>query len=574
KGAFCKGLKITMALRIGVFICHCGTNIGGTVNVPEVVAYAATLPNVVHAEGNLYTCSEDGLSSIRNQIYERDLNRVVVASCTPRTHEPLFKRNCELGGLNKYLFEFVNLREHCSWVHMSQQDHATDKAKDLVRMGVAKVSLLTPEEDLATAVLPSSLIIGGGVAGLSAALTLGIQGYQVELLEKRDRLGGLLRDVNRVFPSNAPAADLIDPLIDSVLRHHNIRVHLEAELTEVKGFIGNFTATVREKDGMRELKIGTIVVAVGASEFKPEGLFGYDLFDNVMTQLEFEQRYRSGYNGLKKVVMINCVGARIDEMPYCGRFCCMTAMKNATLLKEASGAEVTILQRDIMACGKVFEKYYQRAMQMGVRFLRYNVDRPPQITGPRSMADKVNVYHELMGRDLELDADAVILTTPLVPAEDNQTLSRMMKIPVGNEGFFMEAHQKLRPVEFPADGIYIAGCARYPTEIAECISQGYAAAAKAAAPMARGMVVSEAFISEVSPLKCSACGRCVNICPFGAIDWTELKSSPKEIREVAAVNPAECKGCGLCVASCLSGAVQLKGFTDEEVLAMVNTTFV
>lgn len=564
-----------MSVRIGVFICHCGTNIGGTVNVPEVVTYAATLPDVVHTEENLYTCSEDGLSSIRNQIKEHNLNRVVVASCTPRTHEPLFKKNCELAGLNKYLFEFVNLREHCSWVHMTQQEDATDKAKDLVRMGVAKVYLLTPEEDLSTKVLPSSLVIGGGISGLSAALTLAIQGYQVELLEKRDRLGGLLKDVNRVFPSNVPTSELLDPLVASVMKHNNIRVHLEAELVEVKGFIGNFTAEIRENAANSELKIGTIIVAIGANELKPEGMFRYGLFDNVMTQLEFEQRYKSSYHGLNKVIMINCVGARIDENPSCGRFCCITAIKNATLLKEANpGAEVTILQRDIMACGKVFEEYYQRAMQIGVRFVRYKVDRPPEIEGSGDVAKKVRIYHELMGKDLELEADAVILTTPLVPAEDNEALSRMMKIPVGNEGFFMEAHQKLRPVEFPADGIYIAGCARFPAEIAECISQGYAAAAKAAAPMAQGRVVTEALVSEVNPFMCSACGRCVEICPFGAIDWTEFKISPERTRQVAAINPTECKGCGLCVASCLSSAVQLKGFTDEEILAMVNTTAV
>ena len=564
-----------MSLRIGVFICHCGTNIGGTVNVPEVVKYAATLPDVVHTEGNLYTCSEDGLSSIRNQIGECQLNRVVVASCTPRTHEPLFKKNCELAGLNKYLFEFVNLREHCSWVHMTQQDAATDKAKDLVRMGVAKVSLLSPEEDLSTEVLPSSLIIGGGISGLSAALTLANQGYHVELLEKRDCLGGLLRYVNRVFPSNVPTSELLDPLVDAVIKHDNIRVHLEVDLVEVKGFIGNFTAQIRENAANSELKIGTIIVAIGANELRPEGMFGYGRFNNVMTQLELEQRYPSGYHNLKKVVMINCVGARIDENPSCGRFCCITAMKNATLVKEANPeAEVTILQRDIMAFGKVFEEYYQRAMQMGIRFVRYNVDRPPEIEGSGDVAKKVMIYHELMGRDLELEADTVILTTPLVPAEDNEALSRMMKIPVGNEGFFMEAHQKLRPVEFPADGIYIAGCARFPAEIAECISQGYAAAAKAAAPMAQGRVVTEALVSEVNPFMCSTCGRCVEICPFGAIDWTEFKISPERTRQVAAVNPTECKGCGLCVASCLSSAIQLKGFTDEEILAMVNTTIV
>ena len=562
-----------MSIRVGVFICHCGTNIGGIVDVPKVVEYAWTLPNVVYAEGNLYTCSEDGLSSIRNFIKEHHLNRVVVASCTPRTHEPLFKRNCELAGLNKYLFEFVNIREHCSWVHMDRHEDATLKAKDLVRMGVAKVTLLRPQEDLSTDVIKASLVIGGGISGLSAALSLANQGYRVELIEKKERLGGLLRDINRVFPTNEPSADLLDPLLKAVSNHERIRVHLGVELTGVNGFIGNFKAAIKKKGKTQELKVGTIIVAVGAEELKPAGLFGYGQFHNAMTQLEFEQKFKSNYADLNQVVMINCVGARVEERTYCGRFCCITGMKNAILMKEANPqAEISILQRDIMAGGKVFEDYYRRALQMGIRFIRYNVDRPPEIMGSNNLAERVEVYHELIGEDIGIDVDLVLLNTPLVPIEDNEQLSKIMRIPIGSEGYFLEAHQKLRPVEFPSDGLFIAGCARYPTEIAECIAQGYAAAAKAAVPMAQGQVVSEAFTAEVDPLKCSTCGRCVEICPFGAIDWTDWKDMMGEDRKVALANPAECKGCGLCVASCLSGAIQLKGFTDEEILAMVNTT--
>lgn len=540
--------------------------------MPEVVEYAQRLPNVIFAEDNLYTCSEDGLSSIRNKIKEHGLNRVVVASCTPRTHEMLFRKNCEMAGLNKYLFEFVNLREHCSWAHMDRHDEATLKAKDLVRMGVAKVTLLTPQEDLSTDVMRACLVIGGGISGLSASLTLANQGYHVELVEKKDRLGGLLKDINNIFPSNEPTSHLLGPLISSVSRHENIDVHLEAELIDMKGFIGNFTVTLKNDSKTEELKVGTIIVSTGAEELKPVGSFGYDIFDNVMTQLEFERRFKESYDGLNRVVMINCVGARIEDRKYCGRFCCITGMKNAILIKEANpGAEVSILQRDIMACGTVLEDYYRKALEMGVRFIRYNAARPAEITGPGHVAEKVRVYHELMGRDIEIDTDIVLLTTPLIPGEDNQRLSRMMRIPIGDDGFFLEAHQKLRPVEFPSDGIFIAGCARYPTDIEECIFQGYAAAAKAAIPMAQGRVVSDAFVSEVDPMRCSACGRCVDICPFGAIDWTDWKDLKGETRSVASVNPAECKGCGLCASSCLSGAIELEGFTDEEILAMVNT---
>ncbi|MFC1816701.1 4Fe-4S binding protein, partial [Thermodesulfobacteriota bacterium] len=282
--------------------------------------------------------------------------------------------------------------------------------------------------------------------------------------------------------------------------------------------------------------------------------------------------YPLNYDGLKRVAMINCVGARIDDRTYCGRFCCITAMKNAFLLKTAHpDAQVTILQRDIMAFGTVFEEYYQKALQIGVTFIRYTIERPPEVTGNNKVARKIRVYHELTGREIKLDVDAVVLTTPLVPAPDNQQLSRMLKVPIGSDGFFLEAHQKLRPVEFPADGIFIAGCARYPTEITECVAQGYAAAAKAAIPMAQGQIISDAYTSEVNPLRCSACGRCVHICPFGAVDWVDFRNQSGEGVRVAQVNTTECKGCGLCVASCISGAIQLKGFTDEEILAMIDS---
>jgi heterodisulfide reductase subunit A len=559
------------AVRVGVFVCHCGTNIGGIVDVPDVVDYARTLPYVEHAEANLYTCSEDGLSSIRNRIKELDLNRVVVASCTPRTHEPLFRKNCEMAGLNKYLFEFVNLREHCSWVHMEKTEEATFKAKDLVRMGVAKVTLLNPLEDFTTEVTPSALVLGGGVAGLSAALALANQGYPVELVEKEEQLGGLLRFVNRVFPSHQTTSELLDPLINTVRKHPKIRVHLGAQLTEVKGFVGNFKAVIKKNGKSRDLKVGTIIVAVGALAHKPEGTFGYGRFANVMTQLDFEGQCGQ-YDGFNHVVMISCVGARNEERSYCGRFCCIVGLKNAILIKEANPrAQVTILHRDVMAVGKLYEDYYRRALEKGVRFVRYEPSVPPQVEGSGARAEKVKVFHTLMGKEIALDADLVLLTTPLVPGEDNAALSQMMKIPLGMDGFFLEAHQKLRPVEFPADGIFVAGCARYPAEITESISQALAAAAKAAIPLAQGKVVSEAFVAEVDPAWCSACGRCVNICPFGAVDWAEVRTPDGATRPVASVNPAECKGCGLCSSSCLSGAIRISGFTDQQILAMIST---
>ena len=559
-------------VKVGVFVCHCGTNIGGIVNVPEVVEYAKTLPCVEWAEGNLYTCSEDGLSSIRNRIKELNLNRVVVASCTPRTHEMLFRKNCERAGLNKYLFEFVNLREQCSWVHMEKPEQATLKAKDLVRMGVAKASLLRPREDLATDVLRAAMVLGGGIAGLSAALTLANQGYRVEIVEKEEELGGLLRFVNRVYPTHQPPSALLNPLIDSVLGHKNIQVHLKAELMDVKGFVGNFKATIKENGGSRDLNVGTIIVAVGAQAHKPDGDFGYGQFNNVMTQMDFERLGGCQYADFNRVVIINCVGARNEERSYCGRFCCIVALKNAILLKEANPrAQVTILYRDVMAVGKLYEDYYRRALEIGVKFVRYTRARSPRVEGANGKAEKIKIFHQLMGKEIEFCADLVLLTTPLVPGKDNSSLSQMMKIPLGMDGFFLEAHQKLRPVEFPADGIFVAGCARYPADIPDCIGQGLAAAAKAAIPMARGQVVSDAFVSEVDPSLCSACGRCITVCPFGAVDWAEVHTSQGGAKIVAKINPAECKGCGLCTASCLSGAIRLPGFTDEQIFAMIGT---
>ncbi len=556
-------------IRIGVFVCHCGTNIGGVVDVAEVVDYAKSLPFVSWAEGSLYTCSEDGLSSIRKRIQELSLNRVVVASCTPRTHEPLFRKNCERASLNKYLFEFVNLREHCSWVHMGRQEEATRKAKDLIRMGVAKVALLKPQEDLSSVVMRASLVLGGGISGLTASLALANQGYRVELVERQAQLGGLLTSVNRLFPTHQPASELLGPMIRSVLSHQNIRVHLGAELVGVKGFVGDFEATVAKNGNSERIKVGTIIIAVGAEVFKPEGFMGHSRLENVLTQVEFESSHRSGYGGYKHVVIVNCVGARTEERTYCGRFCCILSMKNAILMKEANpGADVTILQRDVMSCGKLYEDYYRTALEKGIRFVRYHPDQPPEVTSSGSRAERVKVFHTLMGKEIDLPVDLVLLTTPLVPGKDNHTLAQMLKVPLGMEGFFLEAHQKLRPVEFPADGIFVAGAARYPAEIPDCIGQALAAAAKAAIPMAQGRVVNEALVSLVSPAGCSRCGRCIKVCPFGAVDWAEMKGE-EGFRKVARVNPAECKGCGLCAASCLSGAIGLAGSTDEQVLAAI-----
>lgn len=551
-------------VRIGVFVCHCGRNIGGYVDVPQVVEYVRQLPNVAHAEHNLYTCSEEGISSIKKRIPEFNLNRIIVASCTPRTHEPLFRSACEEAGLNKYLFEFVNIRDQCSWVHMNLPEEATEKAKILIRMGVARARLLEPLEEIEIKVTPSSLVIGGGIAGMSATLNLANQGFDVHLVEKGVELGGMLLGIHKLFPTNREAKELIAPIIDKVKSHNKIKTYLSAKVKEVAGFVGNFDVTLDQEGEETRLNIGTIIVATGAEEFKPVSQYGYGEISGVLTQLELEEQMKKGAVDGQNIVMINCVGARVPERPYCSRFCCLTAIKNATLLKENNPmAKVWILHRDLMAYGIEFEDYYRQAMEAGVRFIRYSLERPPEVIGD-GRVEGVRVYHQLRQKEMELPSDTVVLTTPLVPRGDNEETSKMLKVPLSQEGFFLEAHLKLQPVEFATDGIFICGSARWPVEVAEAIFQAYASSAKAAIPMRRGYVKPEAITSSVNEAVCSGCAICVTMCPYSAI---EIKI--ENGKRVASAITALCKGCGTCGAACPSGAISMNHFKDEQILAQI-----
>ena len=554
--------------RIGVFVCHCGINIAAYVNVPELVEYAKGLPNVVHAERNLFTCSEEGISAIKRGIKEYNLNRVLVASCTPRTHEPLFRAACEDAGLNKYLFEFVNIRDQCSWVHMREPERATEKAKDLIRMGVAKARLLEPLEEIEVKVAPSALVIGGGVVGMEAALNLARQGFDIHLVEKEPELGGTLRSVYKLFPTNQEAAKLIKPFVEQIEKHPKIKTYLSSKVKEVTGFIGNFDVNLDGKGGASKFNVGTIVVATGADKLKPVGQYGYGEMTNVITQLELEERMKKGEPLGQNIVMVNCVGARIPERTYCSRICCMIAIKNASLIKESNPeARVWILHRDLMTYGVDFEKYQRRAMEMGVRFIRYSLESPPEVVGD-GKAERVKVYHELWGRDMELPCDMLVLTTPLIAGEDNQDISKMLKASLDEFGFFLEAHLKLRPVEFAMDGIYICGSARWPTDVAEGISQAFAAASKAAGPLRLGYVKPEAINAWIDEDKCSGCGICELLCPFQAIEL-----QPRDDRRVSHVSEVVCKGCGTCSAACPSGAIIMHHFTNEQILAQIEALF-
>ena len=551
--------------RIGVFVCHCGTNIGGIVNVPEVKDFAATLPNVVFSDENLYSCSSDTQQRIKERIREHNLNRVVVASCTPRTHEPLFQETMREAGLNRYLFEMANIRDQCSWVHMHEPEKATQKAKELVQMAVAKARLIKPLKEMTVTVISKALIIGGGVAGMTAALELANQGFECFLVEKEKELGGTLLDIYKLFPTNEEVSKLVDPIVQKVKEHPKIKTHLSARVKDVSGFIGNFNVALDHDGKGSKLEVGTIIVAIGAEELKPTGQHGYGKFPNVLTQLELEQRMKKGALDGQNLVMINCVGARVPERTYCSRICCMTAIKNATLIKESNPkAKVWLLHRDIMAYGVEFEDYYRKSMEQGVRYIRYDPEKPPEVTGD-GKAEKVKVWHQLVGREIELPVDLVVLTTPLIPRADNEKISKMLKVPLGEQGFFLEAHLKLKPVEFATDGIYLCGSARWPTDIAEGISQATAAAQKAAIPLAKGYVSIEPIISCVDEEKCIGCGICESLCPFKAIEVRATERGDK-----AQTITALCKGCGICSSHCPKQAITMRHFTDDQIFAQIS----
>ena len=556
-------------LRIGVFVCHCGVNIGGVVDVKAVVEYARTLPGVVHAERNLYTCSSEGLSRIRAAIKEHNLNRVVVAACTPRTHAPLFQKVCEEAGLNKYLFEFVNIREQCSWVHTQEPEKATEKAKDLVRMGVAKAALLEPQEELSFEVTPSALVIGGGVSGMTAALNLATQGFDVYLVEREKELGGRLRTLASLYQTERRPEEIIQKLVREVERNKKIRVFLGATIKSVSGYIGNYDVLVSTEGGDVALKAGVIIVATGASVYEPPtGLYGYREYENVITLAELEQLLKEGrLPEVKDVVFIHCVGARGQDKSYCSRICCAASIKNALRLRER-GANVTVLHRGITMPGLEKERLYNEAREKGVIFVRYELERLPSVR--RSGRLEVTFHHEDLGIELKLEADMLVLVTPMVPNDDTKELSTMLKVPLGADGFFLEAHVKLRPVDFATDGIFLCGAAHFPKDISESVAQALSAAARASIPLSRGYVVAEAISSVVDEKKCIGCGRCVDICPYGAI---ELKDAVLQLGEVALVtrksriNPVLCKGCGACIAACPVGAIDQRNFTFEQILA-------
>jgi heterodisulfide reductase subunit A len=550
--------------RVGVFVCHCGVNISGVVNVQEVVEYASKLPKVAYAEGNLYTCSSEGLSKIKEAIAKFHLNKVVVASCTPRTHETLFRGACEEAGLNKYLFHMANIREHCSWVHPTDPKKATEKAKEIVRMAVAKVVLLEPQTEPEIDVLPSALVIGGGVAGIAAALSLANQGFTAHVIEKENEIGGKLKELYKLYPNNSYARNILEEFTQAARSNPNIEVHTSSTVKQVEGFIGNFKVKIDHEGKEEPLDIGTIIVATGADVLRPDGLYHYGESKNVLTQLEFEQLMKDGKLGRpRNVVMIQCVGAREEKeggRNYCSRICCAVAVKNALQIKETSPeTEVYVLYRDMQTYGKNFEEQYRQAREGSVQFIRYDKENPPEVFRGSDGKLTVKVRDIMLNAPLELDADLIILSTPLVQGKETKELSKILKVPLGSDGFFFEAHVKLRPVDFATEGIFVCGTAHSPKTIAESIVQAYATASRAGIPMAVGRVRTEAITASVEEGLCTGCGTCIRMCPYGAIQ--------KDERGIARVNDVLCKGCGVCSASCPEKAIKMKHFSDAQVLA-------
>lgn len=546
-------------IRVGVFICHCGSNIGGLIDCKKLADYAGTLNNVAHSEDNLYTCSETGLTAIKNAIEEYNLNRVVVASCTPRTHEPLFRECIAEADLNPYLFNFVNIRDQCTWVHMKDAEGAYNKAVDLVRMGVAKAAKLQPLDMIKVDIISSALIIGGGVAGMSAALNLSIQGFKTFLVEKEEKLGGRLNSLYKLFPYDIEASEFVNNLISKVSNSKNLEILTSAEVLNIDGFVGNFEVKVKQAEKIHNLEVGAIIIAVGSSLLDPSGYYEYD-GKKVITQYELEGVLKKKALKANNIVMIQCVGSRNDERPYCSSVCCMTALKNANIIKEQNPqANITILYRDLYTIGIEYENYYRKVREKGILFVKYDADKPPIIE-----ENQIRIYNEFIGDDILIPYNLLVLSTPLVANSDNKELAQMLKVPTEANNFFLEAHVKLRPSDFATDGIFIGGSAKWPVDITESISQGYSAASRASTILSHDSIEVEGATSTLPEFNkdlCTGCEVCIKVCPFHAIK----KNENDEIEIVEAL----CKGCGVCGATCTNNAIVIRHFTDEQIFSEI-----
>jgi heterodisulfide reductase subunit A len=552
--------------KIGVFVCKCGINIAQTVDVGEVVDKIQELPGVAYAGENLFTCSQDAQVQIRNIIQDHDLNRLIVASCTPRTHLPLFQETAREAGLNKYLVEMANIREHCSWVHMKEKEQATDKAVDLIRMAIARTRRLEPVQDQKLPMTQSSLVIGGGVAGMTAALNIVDQGFPVTLVEASDQLGGNALKLDTTIKGEK-IAPFVEDLKEKVLSHEKIDILTNAKVEEAQGFVGAFKTRIAGPDGgPKEVEHGTVVIATGATEWKPD-IYGYNEDPRIRTHLDMSRAMTSRDPAVMEAdttVFIQCVGSRSEERPWCSKVCCSHSVKDAIELKEnRPESNVYILYRDIRTFG-LYEPYYEKARRLGVIFIRYSPEDPPKV----SVGDKikVSIQDPVIREDIEIQADSLALAAAIIPNESNKDLARLYKVSLNEDEFFLEAHMKLRPVDFATDGVFLAGLAHYPKTIDETIAQAEAAGAHAAQILARGYVDAPGMVSTVDPFMCRGCGRCVDVCPFNAPQLKELENGAT----VSEINPALCKGCGACAVACPTGAAAIRHFKEDQVAVMID----
>lgn len=554
--------------RVGVFICHCGSNISSVIDVELLADYASTLPHVAHVERNLFACSQDSQIVMRARIAEKRLNRVVVAACTPRTHEELFRETLRASGLSEHLFEMANIRNQAAWVHFGEPEAANRKARDVLRMAVSKVDLLEPLASVAVTVNPQALVIGGGVAGMVAALGLANQGFPVHLIERSSQLGGNARHLYKTWKRES-IPEYVEGLVAEVREHPFITVHMKARIAHAEGFVGSFRTRVEKPHCTSTLDHGVVIIAVGGQAYKPEE-YGYGQSQRVLTALEFDKLHLVGDERIKQgrnFVFIQCVGSRSLERPYCSRVCCTHSIQAAIALKEESPARnVYVLYRDIRSYGQR-EELYTRARELGVIFMNYEMRQRPLVR-PGENEVSVVAWDHVLHEPFRIFADVVVLATAIVPQSDVRELARLYRLPVDGDGFLQEAHVKLRPVDFSSDGLFLAGIAHYPKPIEEVISQSLAAVARAATVLANRRITLDSVKAHADESKCDGCALCLDVCPYDAI--TIEGTVGGEDGWHILVSPVRCKGCGSCQATCPKDAINVGGFTFQQLKAQVD----